>query len=924
MSTIDRPDTHTAKDPQATTTRQAHYVLSTHWDREWYQPFQLYRYRLVQLMDRILDGIASGELRGPFQTDGQAIILDDYLEIRPERRADIETLAQSGKLVIGPWYVLPDEFLVTGESIIRNIALGRQIARDYGGTPSSAGFVCDLFGHISQLPQILAGFGVKGGFLWRGTNDVHTRHLNWIGADGTKLPCYRFGIRGYCDYASRVRGASDFDTTYTPEQLDERLNSYLQEEATKSAVDPILVFDGGDHMEWDRDAYTALAHRMDDPIPGIEIVHSSLDGYLDAMLAEADQITETLHGELREPGKELMETDEQWVIPGVASSRVWIKQANAHCHALLTQWAEPLSLFTHLTLGTQGDEGFLNTAWKWLLKNHPHDSIGGCSVDLVHEDMKFRFSQTRQIGEELTERAINRITASVEGPIEDNQVRIGVFNPTPRKHTGPIKFDIEVPTDWPRFNEFFFFEEKPAFRLYGPDGTEVPYQRLAQDMDRRRKRLATTAFPAERQVNVITVIADLEIPGMGYTTLTAVRAEKTHHHTRHPEKPGLAVSSHALENGKLRVEVEPGGRLTLTDKQTGRTYPHLLTFEDAADIGDGWYHGQALRDQVFSSAAAGQTDVAIVADLASYAAIRVRTTMHLPEAFDFNRMRRVESFKPLTIDSLIELYRDADHLNITTTIDNQIKDHRLRVLFPSGCQSANTYLADTAFDVVERDIPLRKDNHLYRELEIETRPQQSWTAVHDDTGGLAVITLGLLETAVRDQPDRPIALTLSRSTRRTVLTNSEPEGQIQGPLTFNYRLTPLNGKPDTSRLFDLAEDLHAGKKTTVVMPADRRHHLDGMPEPNQPATSGLLEVDGKAKLTAARKINNAIELRLFNPTDASINSTLSLPRLGPAWKQAHPVDFEGHPVDNPIPVSNGTIDITIEPRKILTLHLKQE
>ncbi|MCB0049978.1 MAG: hypothetical protein KDE24_10605, partial [Caldilinea sp.] len=141
---------------------RAHYVLSTHWDREWYQSFQNYRYQLVCLLDRVLAGLEDGRLRGPFQTDGQAIILEDYLEIRPERRSELERLAQAGKLVIGPWYVLPDEFLVSGEALIRNLRLGREIARSFGVEPSNAGFVCDLFGHNSQMPQIFAGFGIRG------------------------------------------------------------------------------------------------------------------------------------------------------------------------------------------------------------------------------------------------------------------------------------------------------------------------------------------------------------------------------------------------------------------------------------------------------------------------------------------------------------------------------------------------------------------------------------------------------------------------------------------------------------------------------------------------------------------------------------------------------------------------------------------
>ena len=103
--------------------RNVHHVLSTHWDREWYKTFQIFRVWLVELLDRVLEGWQSGELQGPFQTDGQAIILEDYLEVRPERRPWVEGLVKEGKFVVGPWYVLPDEFIVSGEALVRNLEL---------------------------------------------------------------------------------------------------------------------------------------------------------------------------------------------------------------------------------------------------------------------------------------------------------------------------------------------------------------------------------------------------------------------------------------------------------------------------------------------------------------------------------------------------------------------------------------------------------------------------------------------------------------------------------------------------------------------------------------------------------------------------------------------------------------------------------
>ena len=339
---------------------RAHYVLSTHWDREWYQTFQNYRYQLVRLLDRVLSALEDGRLVGPFQTDGQAIILEDYLEIRPDRRAQIDRLAQAGKLVIGPWYVLPDEFLVSGESLLRNIRLGRALARFYGTTPSQAGFVCDLFGHNSQMPQIFAGFGIHAGLIWRGLNHIQTRHVRWRGADGTELIAYRFPGGGYCDYTFKVRHAREYRLAPSKERVADDMQNYLEFEAEHTEVDPILLFDGGDHEEWDEGVYNGLLHYRAQGNEDFEVVHTSLDAYLSEVLEQAGRIGTVVEGELREPGR--FYDDQQWVIPGVLSSRVWIKQENAACETLLTAWAEPTAVTAYLLADKEIPTGFLDVA----------------------------------------------------------------------------------------------------------------------------------------------------------------------------------------------------------------------------------------------------------------------------------------------------------------------------------------------------------------------------------------------------------------------------------------------------------------------------------------------------------------------------------------------------------------------------------
>ena len=897
--------------------RRVHYVLSTHWDREWYQSFQNFRYRLVQLIDRLLQGWHDGRLQGPFQTDGQAIILEDYLEVRPEKRPEIEKLAKSGKLVIGPWYVMPDEFLVAGESLIRNLRTGRELARRLGGRPSQAGFICDIFGHNSQMPQIFAGFGIQAGFVWRGINQVDQRLFRWRAADGTEMICYRFGAIGYCDYAFKVRHANQPERPFNETEAIQDLWSFIDKEAAANQADAILLFDGGDHLEWNPQHYRVFMEQGKKAAPGYELLHSSLDDYLQDVLSQGVTISESVAGELRETGRLPESVDQSWLIPGVLSSRVWIKQENAACESLLCQWAEPLNLFTAGALQLEYPAQYLEIAWKWLLQNQPHDSICGCSIDQVHEDMKYRFSQCRQIAERLSLEARQKIAASIEGEIKDDEMRVVVFNPLARPLREYVDLELNLPQEWPVFNEFFGFEAKPGFRIYeAQSGRELPYQRLEQSMSRAQFKHHPIHFPQPYQTNDVLVCLPLELPALGYTHLVVKRSQAKVP-TRHPARPGLVVSERALQNNLIRVKVRENGSLTITDLRNGQVYERLLTFEDAADIGDGWYHGPAVNDQIFSSTA-GKSQVAIVHNGPMQATLRIRTTLQLPKEFQFDRMRRSEEWVDVPIDSLVTLRQDADLIEIQTVVMNQVDDHRLRVLFPSGC-ACRTYLCDTPFDVVEREIALPPD-HTFRELEVETRPQRTWTAVHDEKRGLVIISKGLLESAVQDLAERPIALTLFRSTRRTVFTDGEPQGQLHQRLSFQYWIQPLTAAPEPRRCCELGQRLSAGTLSVQLQERDRLLYRS---ERLLPDRAGAFSLEGEAVMTSLRRVGAFTEMRLFNPHPHTIMVSIQTndrPSAWPAPSRVQYVDLESTPLTQPQSLPEGKLTIPLSAKKIITLR----
>ena len=896
--------------------RNVHYVLSTHWDREWYKTFQIFRVWLVELLDRVLEGWQSGELQGPFQTDGQAIILEDYLEVRPERRPWVEGLVKEGKFVVGPWYVLPDEFIVSGEALVRNLELGHKVARALGAEPSKAGFVCDIFGHNSQMPQIFNKFGIRSAFLWRGINLNEQRLFRWQGEDGSEVTSYRFGDVGYCDFAIKVRHGNEHEAQYSDDQLRHDLQAYLEGESQKVEVGPILAFDGGDHMEWDRRVYALLIEAMGKSTTDFKLLHTSLDGYLAELQAHSSEISTQVKGELREPG--YSRKDEQWLIPGVLSSRVWIKQQNAVCQSLLCQWAEPFSAIAALALDEEYPQGFLNLSWKWLLINHAHDSICGCSIDAVHEDMRYRFHQSADIAGRMRDEACRKLACSVEGEIQADELRLTLFNPLTQAFEGTTELELEIPVDWPTFNEFFGFEPKPAFRIYEAEtGQEIPYQRLSQAMRQTRVRHYGPAFPKNYPVNLVRVSLPVRLPALGYTTLVA-RLGEPGRSTRHPESPGLATSERSMANEFLEATIEANGALTIRDKRNGQIYTRLLTLEDTADIGDGWFYGIATNDQTFVSTAS-RASVALVQDGPYLTTFRVRTVLSLPREFDFASMRRSDELSEVLIDSLVSLRPGNDYLEVEMRVENTAKDHRLRVLFPSGA-AAQSYLTDTPFDAIERPIMLREDNFLYRELDVETRPQQSWTAVFGGERGLAIVSRGLMEACVRDLPERPLALTLFRSTGRTVFTQGEPGGQMSGEMRFHFWIVPLAETPDRSRISRLGQALAGELLTAQLTQADQRLYTASR---RLPPHASFLSVTGAAVVTSLRMVGDRLELRCFNPEMSGVTIRVDCEAaalIQPELRRWQKVDFEGKLLGEEGTFEGRSTQVALGPKEIATLR----
>jgi alpha-mannosidase len=495
---------------------------------------------------------------------------------------------------------------------------------------------------------------------------------------------------------------------------------------------------------------------------------------------------------------------------------------------------------------------------------------------------------------------------------------VTVFNPLLVALDETVDVVLDIPDDYPTFGEFFNFEAKPAFTIHDDAGKELPYQRLGQDMKRIRTRIHDEKFPQHYHVNEVKVSLALRVPAMGYTTLT-VKPGAVNYPTRHPQDKGLATSVRSMENELLAVTIEGNGTLTIKDKRSGEVYRDILTFEERADIGDGWFHGVAINDQVAVSTASA-ADVSLIENGPNVTTFRIRTTMRVPADFNFTTMRRSETRVEILMDSLVRLRPGKDHVEVETTINNTADDHRVRVLFPSGA-AAETFLTDTAFDVVERPIAIRPDNHVYAELEVETKPQQSFTAVFGGKRGLAVVSTGQMESTVLDYTDKPVALTLFRGTRRTVLTNGEPNGELRTTMQFRYCVKVLRGEPKVSELFLLGQKVGTGVRLVQARQADVALH--GQPR-KLPTTGGFLALEGDAVMTSARQVDEALEVRLFNPTNGRIKATLKnagAPQALTHFESAELVNLESVPTGEKLKFDKASVSLELKPKQIVTIRL---
>jgi hypothetical protein len=935
-------------------------VPHTHWDREWYATHEEFRYRLVRLVDRLLEILDRDPAFRCFTLDGQAIVLDDYLEVRPGERDRIAKLVRDGRLLVGPWYVLPDEWLVSGEALIRNLRIGLERAAAFG-PPMRLGYAPDLFGHVGQLPQIFAGFGFEAAVVWRGVPAAVDQTLfDWEAPDGTRLPTV-YLRHGYGNAVA---------LPLEPAALRARLERDVAFLAPSSRIPTFLLMNGSDHVEAQAGLPAALEAALAG-VPDTTFEIGTLVEFAARARAEAPADRPLHRGELRSGLRAPL-------LPGCASARIGQKRADFANDRALTAYVEPLAAWLALAGGDPGC-AVLEHAWRIALQNHPHDSICGCSIDPVHDEIDIRLARVAQIARVHLESVGAELAARVAvagdrfGTTGDALL---AWNPHGTGR-GAVEaaLEIDLPIDRGRVRPFHLRDASgrriPAtaevldpgavladFELDAVGGGHLVAGLPADFAGARLRAVATRTVGTKLEIDLRLASAggDLD-PEAAKAELRALLAAGGFERVRvraarvprvrlrfaddlpayglraYRAAPGRAGGTRAvrgerlaggalrIENAAWSVEAAADGRITLLHLPTGTRIADAIGLVSEGDRGDEYNFDPVpgaeiveRPDRVRLSLAAAEGE----------AAIRIDARYRVPRELDPSRRARSAQRVALPVRLAIRLREGIDTIELGLEVDHGARDHRLRLRvatpFAARCQRV-----ESAFEIAERPIAPGPDafGPHPSERPIGTSPARRFVSADDGRLALTIANRGGGEVEVVPETSQRTQVFLT--VLRAVGWLSRPDLSVRRGDAGPALPTPGAQVPGIHRL-ELGVRLHAVSEAGWIAEALRfavpplAFPGRAAPPASAPLTDGgrLLEIDDPQVLVSACEPHPAggVRVRLWNASEETRRVRVRVPA---ARGDLAPVDLRDAPSSRPVVRSGDAIEMTLRPFEIATL-----
>ena len=897
-------------------------VSHTHWDRAWYVPYQEFRIRLVRLVDRLLDLLNAQPGFSVFMLDGQMSVLDDYLEVRPQRAAELQTFCRAGRILVGPWYILADEFLSSPEALIRNLMIGHQVGIPYGGV-MKAGYVPDGFGHIAQLPQILRGFGIDSAFFWRGMGtegEVLGSEFVWDAPDGSSVTAILmpFGYHNVSNLGYPIHWGDTSQMAFNPDLAQAQIQQALIRLDPFANTPARLLMNGIDHAEPEA-RLPAILQRANQEMPGMHFTQGTLLDHLRQVRASGVSLPHFC-GEFR------------WgryseVLQGVYSTRIYLKQSNHQVETLLEHLVEPLTVLGKLN-GAELPPGISDLtwhAWRTLIQSQAHDDLYGTGIDQTHQETLFRIQQAGQIGQALLRNLVRGLGVQVDCTVQPG-IPLLVFNPLSQPRcelaVGEVELDVADPA-------------LRGMEIVDSAGNPVCHQVL-EDLG---EQVWMEVFKANRKRRLHLALS-VDTPACGYQV-----------YFLRPASPApliatqLPSSEWSVSNSFHRLTIAFDGSLTIEDRQSKEIYPGLHTFEDVEDTGDEYSSDVCLNSQHFSTAGKPAL-ISVLQSGECLTTFRVEYCLSLPEGLTGDRKRRSSELIETAIVSEISLYHDQPGVFITTRIENRARDHKLSVVFPTR-MNPDAAMVDESFAILPRDIDLPASPG-WVEDPSPLMHQRAFTDLSTEGHGLAILNRGLPSVEIKRATGGTLmSLPLLRAVgwlSRADLTSRRvtagpvvetPEAQCLGNYRFEYAILPHPGdwqvvypiaytynaplllaRADTHEGLDLAEMNITGDNPALVEPIPWRRS-----GPLPPRLSFLQLEPPELALSAVRLTADGLGcvVRFWNAGSKPVIGTLACYKtISQAWR----INLNEERQAPLVVHSDNWMEFSVRPAEIVTLELR--
>lgn len=741
------------------------YVVShTHWDREWQKTFNEYRVRLIKFIDKLILTLEKDKNFRTFMLDGQTSLLEDYLEIKPTMKTRLAQLIKDNRIIIGPWYVQPDEFIPSGESLLRNLLIGNLMSEEYG-QKMKVGYLPDSFGQSIFMPQVLNQFEIKHAVAMRGFDkkEIKANEFIWSDPSGSEVICSVL----WSGYNNGSQLVHDF------KQAKEAVKANLNELSKSSSQNNILLLSGSDQSTV-RNNIPLRIDELNSEYENILFKQATLEEYLNAVEKSKDNF-ETFSGDFRKAQK-------QRVHMSIAGTRTDIKQKNYEIETEIEKITEPLSTIG-FTFKDRYEQELLLYAWKKILENHAHDSIATVSTDRVHENMISRINAAEDTLGALNKAKINTLIEKIKFSDNPDLRPIVVFNTN--------STNIEDYTTC-------VVDAYSSFELLDNNGKKIEYVILdKKEVDLKDFRLWLKPNPSDI-VTRTTIKFRANIEGIGFNTYYI---KEVNQREKEVINTAISVSDNSISNDHIKISANSDGSLNFLNKETLVELKNALYLVEEGNGGDSYDFSPPFSNEVHDSR---NFDTSIITEMVN----KFEAILKIKKVMSVNKYTTQEKRHPekieLPIEIICRLNARDDYIDFKVNLDNTAINHRVSLIIPNFSKS-NHYREGSFGDIPTANTvtEINTVDKGWKEYYYPVYATQRY--VYDEDSSIALFNKGVPSYEIENDKDLKVHLLTTtdymgkkdlkyRPGRRSGANIATPDSLLMGDRSFEFRLSLFENK----------------------------------------------------------------------------------------------------------------------------------